>query len=149
MMNFPHFIISPSFHARAVVPKGTCIPYPIYFLYIHIPQSDNLLTISYADDFTVSCYNYNVNQMVEALTAHTSNIEKWADERGLAISTPKSAIILFTSQFAQSHPQLTLNNSLYYPLERHYVYWEVTFDPHFKFNDHVKSIVKLRPVSKS
>ena len=79
--------------------------------------------------------------MVEALTAHTSNIEKWADERGLAISTPKSAIILFTSQFAQSHPQLTLNNSLYYPLERHYVYWEVTFDPHFKFNDHVKSIV--------
>ena len=34
------------------------------------------------------------------------NIEEWADEQALAISTPKSTITLFTPQFAQSniHP---------------------------------------------
>jgi len=36
--------------------------------------------------------------MTEALT-HTSNIEEWADGRGLAISAEKSTITLFTPQF--------------------------------------------------
>ena len=35
------------------------------------------------------------------LTAHSSYIEEWADERGLAISAPKSAITLFSPQFTQ------------------------------------------------
>ena len=37
--------------------------------------------------------------------------EEWADERGLAISAPKSTITLFTPLFAQSntHPRVTLN----------------------------------------
>lgn len=65
--------------------------------------------------------------MAEALNAHSSNIEEWADERGLAIFALESTITLFTPQFAQSntHPQVTL----------------VTFDPHFKFNDHIKTKV--------
>ena len=62
------------------------------------------------------------------------------DERGLAISVPKSTITLFTPQFAQSntHPQLTLNNSIP-PLEHTPCTLGVTFNPHFKFNVHVKS----------
>ena len=48
-------------------------------------ESDNLLTISYADDFTVSCSNSNVDQVTETLTGHSSNIEDWADEQALAI----------------------------------------------------------------
>ena len=41
--------------------------------------------------------------MAEALTVHSSNIAEWADERGLAISAPKSTITLFFPQFAQSN----------------------------------------------
>jgi len=80
--------------------------------------------------------------MAEALTTHVSNIEEWADERGLAISASKSTITLFTSLFAQSntHPKVTLNNSLL-PLEKTPRILEVTFDPHFKFNAHVKYTV--------
>ena len=36
------------------------------------PQSDDFLTSSYADDFTISCSNSNVDQMAEA---HSSIIE--------------------------------------------------------------------------
>ena len=99
------------------------------------PQSDDFLTTSYADDFTVSCANPNVDQKGDALSAHSANIEELSDERGLANSAPKSTITLFTIQFAQSstHPQVSLNNSIL-PLERIPCILGVTFDPHFKFN---------------
>ena len=42
--------------------------------------------MSYADDFTVSFSNTNVDQMAEALSAHSPNIEEWTDGRSLAIS---------------------------------------------------------------
>ena len=80
--------------------------------------------------------------MAEALSAHSPNIEEWADERDLAISIPKSTITLFTPQFAQSstHLQVTLNSSIL-PLERTHCTLAVTFDRHFKFNAHIKSLV--------
>jgi len=80
--------------------------------------------------------------MAEYLNAHSPIIEEWADERGLAISAPKSTITLFTPKYAQSntHPQVTLNNSIL-PLERNLCILGVPFDPYFKFNAHVKSLV--------
>ena len=84
-----HFTLSPSFCARVGVPQGSCI-YPTLFNFFvcTFPQSNDLLTSSYADDFTVFCSNSNVGQMAEALSAHAPNIDEWADERGLAISVP-------------------------------------------------------------
>ena len=73
---------------------------------------------------------------------HSPIIKEWADERRLATSAPKSTITLFTPQFAQAntHPRVTLNNSIL-PLERTPSILDVTFDPHFKFNAHIKSSV--------
>ena len=98
------------------------------YLYPHSLQSDAFLTSSYADDFTVSCSNSNVDQMAESLSAYSPIIEEWADERGLAISAPKSTITLFTPQFAQSntHTQVTLNISIL-PLEKTSCILRVTF----------------------
>ena len=77
--NFTHF---PSIHDRVGVPQGACIsPILINFFTSKLPQSDNLLTNFYADDFTVSCPNSNVAQMAEALTAHVSIIKELADQR--------------------------------------------------------------------
>ena len=80
--------------------------------------------------------------VAEALTAHSSNIQEWVDERGLATSVPKSTITLFTPQFAQSntHPQVILNNSML-PLEKTPLIPTVAFDSRFKFWAHIKSIV--------
>ena len=58
------------------------------------------------------------------------------------LSARKSTISLFTPQFAQSstHLQVTLNSSIL-PIERTSFILRVTFNPHFKFNAHVKSLV--------
>ena len=106
-------------------------------------ESDHFPTNPYADDFTVFCSNSsNVHQMAAALSAHASNIEEWADERGLAISVPKSTIILFIlfcSSFQHPSPSHLSNSIL--PLERNTCILGVTFDPHFKFNAHVRSLI--------
>ena len=80
--------------------------------------------------------------MAGALTVHASKIEEWPDEQDLAISAPKSTIILFNPHSAQfnTHPQVILNNSLLL-LEKTLRILGVTFDAHFKFNVHIKSIV--------
>ena len=70
------------------------IPYPIQLLRFHIPPVIN----SYVDDFTVSCSN--VDQMAEAVSTHSSNIQRWADEQGLEIFAPNFTITLFIPQFA-------------------------------------------------
>ena len=126
-----NFTLSSSFHSRVGVSQGACISPTLFNFFASIfSQSDNLFTNSYADDFIVSCSNSNVDQMAEALSAYSSNIEEWADKRGLAIYAPKSINTLFTLQFAQSytHPQITLSNSLLL-FERTSRILGVTFDP--------------------
>ena len=72
----------------------TMSPTLFNFLVSTFPQSDDYLTSFYADDFTISCSNSNADQMAEVLSAHSPDIEEWADERGLAISAIKSTITL-------------------------------------------------------
>ena len=78
--------------------------------------------------------------MAEAVIAHASNIEHWADERSLAISAPKFTVTLFTPQFVRSntHPQVTLINSLL-PLGKTPCILGVTIDPHFNFYAYLES----------
>ena len=115
-----NFTLSPSFHTRVGVPQDAYISPTLFNFFVStFPQYDDFFTKFYADDFIVSCSKFNVDQIAEALSSHWPNIGEWADERGLAISTPKSTITLFTPQFAQSHThlQVTLNKSIL-PLER-------------------------------
>ena len=68
---------------------------------------------------------------------------RWAQERGLAISLPKSSVTLFTSHTHQSytHPTVLLDNSPL-PLDRNPRILGVTFDPHFTFSPQISSIIK-------
>ena len=92
-----------------------------YFVSI-FPKSDAFLTNSYANDFTVFCSDSNIDQIVEAFSVHSSNIEEWADERGSAI--------LLTSLYSplNSHNLRPILKSLwttpYYPWKGLQVYWE-------------------------
>ena len=118
-----NFTLFPYFHFRVKVPQGSSIsPTLLNFFTSIFPQSDNLFINCYADDYTVSCSNSNVDQMAEVLTVHASDIEEWPDERGLAIYAPKSTITLFTIQFAQYniHPQVTPSSSP----STHPAHWE-------------------------
>ena len=104
------------------------IPYPIQLLYLHITLlSDNLLTHSYADEFSVYCSN--VDQIAEALTAHSSNIKEWADE-AISAPNPPSLYSPLNSHNLTPIPKVTLNNSIL-PLERTPWILGVTIDTHF------------------
>ena len=68
-----NFTPSPFF----ILPQGVCISPNLFSFFVStFPQSDNFLTNFYADNFTVSCSNSNVDQMAEALSAHSSIIEE-------------------------------------------------------------------------
>ena len=56
------------------------------------------------------------------------------------LQNPPSLFSLLNSHNLYNHPQVTLNNSIL-PLERTPCILGVTFDPHFKSNAHVKSVV--------
>ena len=133
---------SPSRHSRTGVPQGSVISPALFNHFVSsYPQSD-LLSSSYADDFTDSISGPTIPPSAETLSAHAESVFAWAEEKGLSISAPKSTITLFTSDRHQSHthPQVTLNNSPL-PLERNPRILGVTFDPHFTFTPHITSLI--------
>ena len=107
--------LSPSFNAWVRVPQGACLSPTLFNIFSSpFPQSDNYLTSSYADDFTIiSCFNSYVYQMAEALSAHSPIIEEWTDVRGLAISAPKSTITIHPSICAIYHPSSSHSEQLH------------------------------------
>ena len=86
-----NFTLSLSFHSRAGIPQGAFLSPTLFNIFVStFPKSDDFLTSSYADDFTISCSNSHVDQMAEAFYAHSPIIEEWTDTRGLAISPSPS-----------------------------------------------------------
>ena len=113
------------------------IPYPIQLLCFHNspnPQASRQLLWRW-----LHCFLFQLQRWWSwNWSPYRPCIKYW----GLANSVPKSTITFFTPQFAQSNtnPQVILNNSLL-TFERTPHIPAVTFDPHFKFSAHVKSIV--------
>ena len=133
---------SPFRHARTGVPQGSCISPALFNIFVSTyPQSD-VLTTSYADDFTDSSTSSDFSAAASSLSAHAQRVGGWAEERGLAISAPKSNVTLFTPHRLQSHahPSVTLNGCEL-PLERTPRILGITLDPHFTFTPHITSLV--------
>ena len=134
---FPHR------HVRVGVPQGSCIsPVLFNFFVSSYPSSPDVSSTSYADDFTDSYTSPDIPTAASALSSHARLVSGWADERGLAISYPKSTVTLFTSDTHQSHthPHVPLRDSRL-PLDRNPRILGVTFDPHFTFNQHISSLI--------
>ena len=133
---------SPSCHVRTGVPQGSCISPALFNFFVSTYPRSDVLTTSYADDFTDSCSSPNISDAARSLSAHAQLVGGWAEERGLSISAPKSNVTLFTSDRRQSyhHPSVTLNGSQL-PLERNPRILGVTLDPHFTFAPHISSLI--------
>ena len=134
---------SPHRHAHVGVPQGSCIsPVLFNFFVSSYPSSPDVTSTSYADDFTDSYTSPDIPTAASALSSHARLVSGWAEERGLAISYPKSTITLFTSDNHQSHthPHVTLRDSPL-PLDRNPRILGVTFDPHLTFTQHISSLI--------
>merc|ERR1711888_210463 len=94
-------IKSPHRHARTGVPQGSCISPALFNFFVSSYPLSPQLTTSYADDFSDSFSSPDVSTAASALSAHSSHVVEWAQERGLAISLPKSSVTLFTSHTHQ------------------------------------------------
>ena len=132
---------SPKRFTRTGVPQGSCISPALFNFFVSTYPQDDHLTLSYADDFTDSITSRNYRDATPALTHQATRVQQWADERGLALSAPKSTITLFTPQTAEvhDHPEVHLNNTPL-PLERNPRILGVTFDPLLTFNKHIESL---------
>ena len=132
---------SPKLSTRTGVPQGSCISPALFNFYVSTYPQDDHLTLSYADDFTDSITSRNYRDATPALTRQATRVQQWADDRGLALSAPKSTITLFTPQRSEvhDHPEVRLNNTPL-PLERNPRILGVTFDPLLTFKKHIDNL---------
>ena len=96
---------------------------------------------SYADDFTVAASHRQQHIAAEALTSSASEIKRWADTKGLIVSTSKSVSTLWTSDPHQSRldPGVRISNTPL-SLDRRPRVLGVTFDTHLIFSPHISAV---------
>ena len=141
---FCKYIEATSAHRKVKtgVPQGSVISPLLFNFFVSNYPTNCELHSAYADDVHAAASSAEVGEAADALTVHAAKVGDWAVERDLQISAPKSHVTLFTSHTHQSHdhPSVILNNTPL-PLERHPKLLGVTFDTHFSFQPHVKSLV--------
>ena len=79
--------ISPHRSMWAGVPQGSCLSPTLFNFFVSTyPQSCNVLSNSYADDFTDSCARPSVPSAADCLTAHATRVSRWAADHGMTLS---------------------------------------------------------------
>ena len=134
---------SPKILLHQGVPQGSVLSPQLFNMYVSAYPGTSELCTSYADDFTASASNPKVEVAAADLARHAEDVAGWAEGRSLLVSTQKSTVTLFTPQTQQSHyhPIVPLNGSPL-PLDRNPTILGVTFDPHFRFHQHINNIIK-------
>ena len=129
---------------RTGAPQSLCISPVLFNFFVSSYPQDDHLTLSYADDFTDSIASRSYSDATPALTCQATRVHQWANERGLALSAPKSTITHFTPQRSEvhDHPEIRLINEPL-SLERNPRILGVTFNPLLTFNKYVENLCTL------
>ena len=92
------------------VPQGSVLSPALFNSYVSsYPHNADLIT-SYADDFTAAATASTIDASTAVMADHVRDVEQWATNRELQISSTKSTVTLFTSDNSQGnvHPHVPL-----------------------------------------
>ena len=126
----------------AGVPQGSVIS-PCLFNFVSDYPHTADLHCSYADDFTPVVSDHNILAASQRMSDHAADALQWAADYGLQVSVNKSNCTLFTSDTHQSRldPSVSCNGNTL-PLCRSPKLLGVTFDSHFTFSPHIRSVAE-------
>ena len=136
-------------HYRTIkngVPQGGVLSPVLFNLFVaNAPEPpENILLLSYADDFVVASKHPKVRTAKDHLQRYISQLDQWFQAKQLQLSPTKSTVTLFTTSAKERaiHPKIKLANQIL-PLEPHPTVLGVKLDPLLCFKQHMET-VKLK-----
>jgi len=144
------------FKIHAGVPQGSDLSPDLYNIFTaDIPNADNILIATYADDTAILSDHNNNNVAASNLQSHLIKIEKWATNWKIKINVEKSYHIPFTLR-KEISPVLHFEGKAI-PMETHIKYLGLILDKRLTWGPHLKATRKklnsrlhlLRPILKS
>lgn len=131
--------LSSTHQIYAGVPQGSDLSPDLYNLFTaDIPQSNNTLLATYADDTAILATGANPNQVTEILQTQVDRIDSWAKQWRIKINTDKSVQVTFTlKRSPEECPQLIMNN-IPIPVRTQIKYLGITLDKKLTWGPHLK-----------
>ncbi|CAG9122974.1 unnamed protein product [Plutella xylostella] len=104
--------VSEFYEINAGVPQGSVLGPSLYLLYTaDVPESDNVMTATFADDTAVLVSDENNNLGSEMLQSHLDKVNKWMKDWRIKASATKSNHVTFTLR-KQDCPPVKLGNEV-------------------------------------
>ena len=147
---------SSTFHIQAGVPQGSDLSPDLFNIFTSdIPQSDNTILATYADDTAILSSSSDPVEASLALQLHLNLIDNWSQKWKIKINADKSIHVPFTLNKKNS-PTLIFQEALI-PTQSYVKYLGIILDKRLTWGPHLKSKRKilnsrlhlLRPIFKS
>lgn len=130
--------ISSEFQINAGVPQGSVLGPTLYQLFTSdIPNEDNTITATYADDTAFLSSHVNPNEAANILQNSLNKLQLWLDTWRIKVNETKSNHVTFTNRRVTC-PQVTLKNQPI-PITENIKYLGIHLDKRLTWKKHLSS----------